>query len=300
LKKRLSQILRQFKWKIKDNIKIMNKGEIILYQMQDGTTSLDVVVENETVWLPLEKMAELFQRNKSTISRHIRNVFEEGELDNNSTVANFATVQMEGNRQIERCIEYFNLDVIISVGYRVKSQQGTHFRIWANRILKEYILKGYAINQRFERIEYRVAETEKKIDFFVKTALPPVQGIFYDGQIFDAHVFISDLIKSAKKSIVVIDNYIDETVLLLLSKRLPEIKAKIYTKQISPQLQLDLNKHNAQFEPVNIFESNSFHDRFLLIDNTVYHIGTSLKDLGKKLFAFSKMEITTEDILKNI
>ena len=300
MKKRLSQILRQFKWKIKDNIKIMNKGEIILYQMQDGTTSLDVVVENETVWLPLEKMAELFQRNKSTISRHIRNVFEEGELDNNSTVANFATVQMEGNRQIERCIEYFNLDVIISVGYRVKSQQGTHFRIWANRILKEYILKGYAINQRFERIEYRVAETEKKIDFFVKTALPPVQGIFYDGQIFDAHVFISDLIKSAKKSIVVIDNYIDETVLLLLSKRLPEIKAKIYTKQISPQLQLDLNKHNAQFEPVNIFESNSFHDRFLLIDNTVYHIGTSLKDLGKKLFAFSKMEITTEDILKNI
>ena len=276
-----------------------NQNEIILYQ-PDNSVELEVVLENETVWLSLDKMAELFLKNKSTISRHIKNVFEEKELDKNSTVANFATVQIEGNRQVERYIEYFNLDVIISVGYRVKSQRGTQFRIWANSVLKEYILKGYSINQRFERIEHRVAETEKKIDFFVKTALPPVQGVFFINQIFDAYVFVSDLIKSAKESIILIDNYIDESVLVLLSKRLSGVNAKIYTRQISQQLQLDLEKHNAQFEPINISKSNSFHDRFLLIDSTVYHIGASLKDLGKKLFAFSKMEIEAEEILKNV
>jgi len=275
-----------------------NQNEIILYQ-PDSSVELEVLLKNETVWLNRHQMSILFDRDIKTIGKHINNALKE-ELSDFSTVANFATVQMEGNREVLRNIEYYNLDVILSVGYRVKSNRGIQFRIWANRILKEYILKGYAINQRFERIEYRVAETEKKIDFFVKTALPPVQGVFYDGQIFDAHVFVSDLIKSAKKTIILLDNYIDETVLLLLSKRLPKISAKIYTKHISPQLQLDLNKHNVQFEPVNIFESHSFHDRFLLIDNTVYHIGASLKDLGKKLFAFSKMEITTEDILKNI
>jgi hypothetical protein len=192
--------------------------------------------------------------------------------------------------------KHYNLDAILSVGYRVNSRNATLFRRWATQILKDYMLKGYAINQRFERIEHRVTETEKKIDFFVKTALPPAQGVFFEGQIFDAYVFISDLIKSAKKSIILIDNYIDESVLLLLSKRLSGVNAKIYTKQISQQLQLDLTKHNAQYEPINILKSNSFHDRFLLIDNTVYHIGASLKDLGKKLFAFSKMEIKGDDV----
>jgi len=196
--------------------------------------------------------------------------------------------------------KYYNLDAILSVGYRVNSLNASLFRKWATQILKEYMLKGYAVNQRIERIEHRVTETEKKIDFFVKTTLPPAQGVFFEGQIFDAYVFVSDLIKSAKKSIILIDNYIDESVLLLLSKRLPKVDAKIYTKQILPQLQLDLTKYNAQYEPINIFKSNSFHDRFLLIDNTVYHIGASLKDLGKKLFAFSKIEIKAADILKNI
>ncbi|MCL2512205.1 MAG: virulence RhuM family protein [Bacteroidales bacterium] len=277
-----------------------NQNEIILYQ-PDNSVELEVLLENEMVWLSLDKMAELFLKNKSTISRHIKNVFEEKELDRNSTVAIFATVQMEGNRQVERHIEYFNLDIIISVGYRVKSQRGTQFRIWANRVLKDYLLKGYAVNQRIERLEHKIIEHDQKFDLLIKTSLPPKEGIFYDGQIFDAYVFVSDLIKSAKKSIVVIDNYIDESVLLLLSKRSPKISAKIYTKQIfSPQLQLDLTKHNAQYEPVNIYESDLFHDRFLLIDDTVYHIGASLKDLGKKLFAFSKMEVTAADILKNV
>jgi hypothetical protein len=281
----------------------MNKGEIILYQLQDGITSLDVIVESETVWLTQTQMSMLFGRDRTVISRHIRNVFSEGELQENMVCAKFAHTTQHGAIQSKTQtidVQFYNLDVIISVGYRVKSKQGTIFRQWASSILKDYVLRGYAISQRFERIEYRVAETEKKIDFFVKTALQPTQGIFYDGQIFDAYAFVSELIKSAKKSIILIDNYIDESVLLLLSKRLPKIITKIYTKQISQQLQLDLTKHNAQYESVNIYESNSFHDRFLLIDTTVYHIGASLKDLGKKLFAFSKMEIKTNDILKNI
>jgi len=187
--------------------------------------------------------------------------------------------------------------VILSVGYRVKSSRGIQFRIWANRVLKNYIMKGYAVNKRFERLENRVTKTEKKIDFFVKTALPPVQGIFYEGQIFDAYIFASNLIKSAKKSIVLIDNYIDESVLLLLSKRQTKVSAQIYTKRISDQLQLDLKKHNSQYEPIHISTSNAYHDRFLVIDTTVYLIGASLKDLGKKLFAFSKMEIKHTELL---
>jgi len=287
-----------------------NQNEIVLYQ-PDNSVEIEVLLKNETVWLNRQQMSILFDRDIKTIGKHINNALREelseipieakfATTDPNPTVANFATVQIEGNREVLRNIEYYNLDVILSVGYRVKSNRGIQFRKWANRILKEYILKGYAINQRFERIEYRVTETEKKIDFFVKTSLPPVQGIFYDGQIFDAYVFVSDLIKSAKKSIVLIDNYIDESVLLLLSKRLPKITAKIYTKHISTQLQLDLSKHIAQYEPISIVESNIFHDRFLIIDSTVYHVGASLKDLGKKLFAFSKMEIKPDKILGNL
>ena len=172
---------------------------------------------------------------------------------------------------------------------------------------KEYLLKGYAIHQRIEQVEKiaietekRVTETEKKIDFFVKTNLPPVEGILYDGQIFDAYIFVAGLIKSAKKSITVIDNYVDESVLLLLSKREKGVDAVIYTAQISSQLQLDLQKHNAQYPPVSVKIFTRSHDRFLLIDDVVYHIGASLKDLGKKWFAFSKMELEAKILLKNI
>jgi len=277
----------------------MDKGEIVLYQSSDGTISMDVVIENETVWLPLDRMATLFQRDKSTISRHIRNVFDEGELDI-STVANFATVQLEGNRRVERDIEHFNLDVIISVGYRVKSQRGTQFRIWANRVLKDYLLNGYVVNQRIDRLERRIVEHDQKFDLLIKTALPPKEGIFYEGQIFDAYIFVSDLIKSANISIVLLDNYIDETVLLLLSKRQPNVSAEIYTKHISAQLQLDLTRYNAQYEQISVKISNTFHDRFLIVDDIVYFVGASLKDLGKKLFAFSKMEMNPNEILNNV
>jgi len=275
------------------------KNEIILYQ-PNNAIQLEVLIENESVWLSLNQMTMLFQRDKSVISRHIRNVFEEEELEEWATVAKFATVQNEKGRLVERQIDYYNLDVIISVGYRVKSKQGTKFRQWATPVLRDYALRGYAINQRFERLEYRVAETEKKIDFIVRTELPPKEGIFYNGQIFDAYKFVSDLIETAKKEIVLIDNYLDTNVLTLLSKRKKGVKATLYTKEISNTLQLDLDRHNAQYPEIIIEEKQNIHDRFLLIDNNLYHIGASLKDLGKKLFAFSKMEMTAGELLRNI
>ena len=270
------------------------KNEIILYQ-PDNKIQLEVKIENETVWLTQAQIALLFAVKVPAISKHLKNIYESGELEQDST---FSILENMGNddKQTYRT-KYYNLDAILSVGYRVNSQNATLFRRWATQVLKEYVLKGYAINQRFERIEHRVTETEKKIDFFVKAALPPKEGIFFDGQIFDAYVFISNLIKSAKESIILMDNYIDETVLLLLSKRSSKVDVTIYTKQISSQLQLDLIKHNAQYKLVNIYESNNFHDRFLIIDDVVYHVGASLKDLGKKLFAFSKMEIETSILL---
>ncbi|MDR1097737.1 MAG: virulence RhuM family protein [Tannerella sp.] len=273
-------------------------SEIILYR-PDSSLKLEVRLENETVWLNRQQIALLFDRDVKTIGKHINNALKE-ELHEFSTVANFATVQIEGKRDVVRNIEYYNLDMILSVGYRVKSQRGIQFRIWSNQVLKDYLLKGYAINQRVERLEHRVTATEKKIDFFVKTSLPPVEGIFYDGQIFDAYTFASDLIKSARKSVILIDNYVDESVLILLSKREKKVNATIYTAQISSQLQLDLQKHNAQYPPVDVKIFNRSHDRFLFIDDRVYHIGASLKDLGKKWFAFSKMGLDANLLLQNI
>ena len=275
----------------------MNNGEIILYQ-PDNSISIEVRMEAETVWLNLNQMAMLFDRDKSVISRHIRNIYSEGELKKEATVAKNATVQMESDRQVMRQIEYYNLDVIISVGYRVKSLRGTQFRQWATGVLKEYLLKGYAINNRIEQLEQRVARTEEKIDFFVRTELPPVEGVFYNGQIFDAYVFATDLIKSAKKSITLIDNYIDESVLLMLSKRKAKVPATIITRSDSRISHLDIEKHNAQYSPVEVKVCDTIHDRFLIIDNEVYHLGASMKDLGKKLFAFSKQEMPAETLLK--
>lgn len=275
----------------------MKDTEIILYQ-SDNSIQLDVRVEAETVWLTLNQMSELFERDKSVISRHIKNVFKENELVESSVVAKNATTASDGKVYQ---VEYYNLDVIISVGYRVKSKRGTQFRIWANRVLKDYLLKGYAVNNRLEKLEHRVKATEDKIDFFVKMALPPVQGIFFDGQIFDAYVFVNNLIKKAKKSIVLIDNYVDESVLLMLAKRSKNVKCEIYTQKISEQLKLDLQKHNSQYEAITITQFKKSHDRFIILDNQdVYHIGASLKDLGKKWFAFSKMEVEADKILSEL
>lgn len=272
-----------------------NQGEIILYQ-PDDEVRLEVRLENETVWLSIEEMAQLFGRDISVIGKHIRNVFKEGELQKESVWAKFAYTASDGKTYQ---VDYYNLDVIISVGYRVKSHRGTQFRQWANKVLKDYLLRGYSVNQRLEQIDTRIEKHEKQIDyltdkveFFVRTSLPPVEGIFYDGQIFDAYKFATDLIRSAKKSLLLIDNYVDESVLLMLSKRNDGVKADIYTQTFSRQLQLDLQKHNSQYPPIDIHTYKKCHDRFLIIDGTeVYHIGASLKDLGKKMFAFSKLKI---------
>lgn len=283
------------------------QGEIILYQ-PDEAVKLEVRLEDETVWLNRQQLSELFDRDIKTIGKHISNALKE-ELIDIPTVAKFATVQKEGERFVTRQVEFYNLDMILSVGYRVKSQRGIQFRQWANKVLKDYLLKGYSINQRLNEIEQKmdnkffqiektIAEHDKKIDFFVRTSLPPVEGIFFDGQIFDAYKFATDLIKSAKCSLILIDNYVDESVLLMLSKRNSGVSATIYTHKINAQLQLDLNKHNDQYPPIEARTYKSSHDRFLIIDNTeVYHIGASLKDLGKKMFAFSKLDLPAHTII---
>ena len=272
-----------------------NKGEIVMYQ-PDETIRLEVRVENETVWLNRQQMASLFGRDVKTIGKHINNALKE-ELVDIPTIANFATVQIEGGRPVNRTIEYYSLDMILSVGYRVKSSRGVKFRSWANTVLKQYLLKGYAVNQRIEQLERRVALTEEKIELFVHKSLPPVEGIFYDGQIFDAYVQIVNLIKQAHRSIVLVDNYVDETTLMMLSKRNADVSATIYTKQTAEQFRLDVQRHNQQYPPiaVNICQRN--HDRFLIIDDVVYIFGASLKDAGKKLFAYIKMQETSADEL---
>ena len=276
----------------------MEKGEIVVFQ-PDEVMRLEVRVEDETVWLNRHQLAELFDRDVKTIGKHINNALRE-ELLGLPVVANFATTAGDGKTY---SVEYYNLDMILSVGFRVKSSRGVQFRRWANTILKEYLWRGYAINERLSVLEKniysrlydhgnRLDEQEKKIDFFVRTSLPPVEGIFYDGQIFDAYVFVAGLVKSAQRRVVLIDNYVDESVLLMLSKRAPGVSAEIQTGRLSSQFQLDVIKHNTQYEPVTVVQKQNIHDRFLIVDDDVYHIGASLKDLGKKLFAFSKMNLS--------
>jgi len=296
-----------------DNLTITDsaagKGEIVVYQ-PDEVTRLEVKVEDETVWLNRNQMALLFGRDVKTIGKHINNALTE-ELKSVPTVAFFATVQKEGSRYVERKIEYYNLDMILSVGYRVKSEQGIRFRRWANEILKEYLLKGYSLNHRLmlaeERIDKRLMEHDlllkehqDKIDFFVRTSLPPVEGVFYDGQIFDAYVFVTNLIRSAKQTLVLIDNYVDESVLMVLAKRQTGVEAEIRTGRLTESLKQDLAKHNSQYPPIVMTQNKNIHDRFLIVDEDVYHIGASLKDLGKQLFAFSKMNINPSLLYRSL
>ena len=282
------------------------QNQIILYR-PDDTISMEVRLENETIWLTQAQIAELFGIKRPAITKHINNIYSTNELEVNSTCS---ILEHMGNDGLQTySTKYYNLDVILSVGYRVNSLNATRFRQWANKVLKEYLLRGYAINKRIElledRIDRRLTEQDSKIehlnkqvDFFVRTSLPPVEGVFHNGQIFDAYKFATDLIKSAKKSLVLIDNYVDESVLLMLSKRNQGVTAKIYTSQITQQLRLDLQRHHTQYPQIQIAKHTTSHDRFLIIDDTeVYHIGASLKDLGKKLFAFSKLNIPPRMLL---
>ncbi|MEZ7867215.1 MAG: RhuM family protein [Paludibacteraceae bacterium] len=281
---------------------MQKQGEIIIYQPEDiHNFSIEVRVEDETVWLTQLQMAQLFEATKQNISLHINNVFKEKELYKDSVVKYSLTTASDGKRYN---IAFYNLDVIISVGYRVKSHRGTQFRIWANSVLKEYLMKGYAIQHRFDKIEEDINTLKLKvndIDFQLKTNLPPHEGIFFDGQVFDAYQFVVKIVKSAQKSIVLIDNYIDESVLLLLSKRNSGVHAMIYTAEFNKQLQLDSKKFNQQYPEITIKQFTKSHDRFLIIDNTsVYHIGASLKDLGKKWFAFSKINLDVNEMINKL
>jgi hypothetical protein len=277
------------------------KDEIIIYQPDEHSVSLEVRIEEDTVWLTQAQMADLFQTTRNNITLHISNIFKENELDENSVGKESLLTASDGKKYKTK---FYNLDVIISVGYRVKSVRGTQFRIWANKVLKDYLLKGYAVNQRFERIEKDVNYLKNKVDEFdfqIRTSLPPNEGIFFEGQVFDAYIFVSDLIKSAKKSIILIDNYVDESVLSILSKRKKDVSAMIFTSNLTKQLKLDLKKHNEQYPSIEIKTFNKSHDRFLIIDKeSVYHIGASLKDLGKKWFAFSKIELDPNDLISKL
>ena len=280
-----------------------NRGEIILYQPEEAVR-LEVRLEDETVWLTQEQIAILFGTKRPAITKHLNNIYNSGELDKESTCSILEHMGNDGKQKY--VTKFYNLDAILSVGYRVNSRNATLFRRWSNSVLKEYLLKGHAINYRLQQIDTRLQKHERqikyltdKVDFFVRTSLPPVEGVFYDGQIFDAYKFATDLIRSAGKSLLLIDNYIDESVLLMLSKRRSGVCATVYTQKITAQLQLDIEKHNRQYPPVEIRIYNKCHDRFLIIDNTeVYHIGASLKDLGKKMFAFSRMDIPADTITK--
>lgn len=281
------------------------KDEIVLYQPNE-TIQLEVHLKDETVWLTQQQIADLFGVKQPAISKHIANIYKSGELDEEGT---YSILEYMGNdgKQLYTTKAY-NLDMILSVGYRVNSTNATRFRQWANRVLKDYLLRGYAFNQRLVNIEHQMDEQrailaahEEKIDFFVRTSLPPVEGIFYDGEIYEAYSFVSDLIRSAKTRIVLIDNYIDDRVLTMLDKRNNGVIATIYTKNFTKQLSLDIAQHNKQFAPIDIEPFNLSHDRFMIIDDVVYHIGASLKDLGKAWFAFTKMnDISAEELLGRI
>lgn len=273
------------------------KNEIVLYRPDELSEHIEVRIDEETVWLTQEQISLLFERDRTVITKHIRNIFKEGELDEKSNV------QKMHIPNSDKPTVFYNLDVIISVGYRVKSKQGTQFRIWANRILKDYLLKGYAINTRINRIEENVDKLSKRvneIDLQINTHLIPSQGVFFDGQVFDAYELATKIIRSAKKSIVLIDNYVDDTVLTHLSKKEKGIKVLMLTKNPTKQLSLDVQKANEQYGNFQLKSFSKSHDRFLIVDNEdVYHIEASLKDLGKKWFAFSKMDKNSVESILN-
>ena len=285
-----------------------NKGEIIMYQPNEEVR-LEVRLENETVWLTQAQIAQLFGTGRQAITKHLKNIFASQELDEDSVCSILELTAADGKNYKTKV---YNLDAILSVGYRVNSKNATLFRRWSNQVLKEYLLRGYSINQRLNDMEQRMDNKliqhelrlnrlDEKMNFFVRTSLPPVEGVFFEGQIFDAYKLAADLVRSAKESLVLMDNYVDESVLTLFTKRQEGVKALIYTQRITPQFRLDLERHNAQYPLIEVKEIRNVHDRFLILDQTeVYHIGASLKDLGKKLFAFSRLHIPAEDVLRGI
>ena len=299
------------------SIPTSQSGEIVLYQ-PDENVSLEVKLMSDTVWLSIDQMAQLFGRDRSVIGKHVRSVFSEGELTKESVWANFAYTAADGKTYM---VDFYNLDMIISVGYRVKSKQGVVFRQWANGVLKEYLLRGYAVNQQFVamqrqvdmrldeqqgrimKIENRLQLQQQQIDFFIRTNQPPIEGVFFEGQIFDAYRFVEELIKSARHGIVLVDNYIDASVIDVLGHRKAGVKAEIYTETVSVAISHAATLYNTQHPDMKVEVracASRFHDRFLIIDDDVYHLGASVKDLGKRLFAFSRLGLDKSIILQQL
>jgi len=277
-------------------------SEIIFYQ-PDETIRIEVRMEDDTVWLTQAQIAELFGTKRQAITKHIKNIYNDDELTKNATCSILELVQQEGGRRVTRKVDIYNLDMIISIGYRVNSKRGIAFRKWATNILKTRLIKKQCDDSRLHSIEIRLSNIETAHQTLyneVHKTLPPTEGIFYSGQVFDAYVFVSDLITRATSRIILIDNYIDTSVLTWLDKRHENVSAHIYTHHISAQMQLDIQRHNAQYPPIPIDILPNIHDRFLIIDDSLYHIGASIKDLGKKLFAFTKMEMKADDMMRFI
>ena len=290
----------------KTTMPAIQSGNAIVVYEPDETMRLDVRLEHETVWLTQEQMCQLFGRTQSVIARHIGNIFKEGELDRKVVYAKFAYTTrhgaIEGKTQTKE-VGLYNLDVVISVGYRVKSVQGTRFRQWATQVLKDYLLRGQALNARMNALEDRVdrrlakhdediVELKEKVDFFVQTSQPPVRGVFYNGQVFDAHVFAAKFILSAKKSILLIDSWVDVVTLELLAKKAKGVTVEIVTSRRGNKISAsDVAKFNAQHGGLTVTVSKNFHDRFIAIDGKrLYLVGASLKDLGWKCFAFTELD----------
>lgn len=304
-------------------VKNEEKGEIVLYQ-PEGEVRLEVRMERESVWLSQVQMADLFQKDRTVIGRHIKNIYKEGELSKDITCANFAHMGVDADQTYNTIL--YNLDVIISVGYRVKSIAGTRFRQWANKVLKDYMLKGYAVNQRMvatgmqianqfqeqrqliekqgtklENVDNRLSTVEKHIDFFVKAAQTPTGGILATGTRFDGLVLIADLVKSAKQSVVFIDPYANIEVLKFAAMRAKDVKAVIYSAHITPEFKAAKDMHNKQYPGLELKTMRTIHDRFLLVDDTVYHFGASFKDMGNEMTAFSVLNfVTPEEVIAKI
>jgi hypothetical protein len=280
------------------------KNEIIVYQPEGGEFHIEVRVDQDTVWLTQAQMAELFGTVPQNITVHIKKVYDEGELEKNSTCKEYLQVASEGSRKVKRTLKFYNLDVIISVGYRVKSIQGTRFRQWANSVLKEHMLKGFSVNQRLvahenrlENIDSRVIYLEKQVDFFVKANLPPKEGFLQAKAFWSGYEFAVQLVRSVKQEIVIIDPFADDTALSLMPKRNPGVNAIIYSARINQTMKAECERLNRQCPPVELRTMREVHDRFIVVDETVYHIGASIKDLGNKLTAFSVLNLLTKQQL---
>lgn len=285
-------------------------NRIVVYQPNE-TMRLEVRVADETVWLSQAQLCELFGVVKSNVSYHLKNIFASEELDRRATVQEIRTVQFEGGREVTRGVEYFNLDVIISLGFRVNTRLGIQFRQWANAVLRNYMVQGVAVSRKYDALaiemdrrlskhDAEIVELRKDVDYFIQAALPPKEKVFVDGKMLDAQVELTRIVKTAKRRIVLIDNWIDERTLMLLGNRRAKVACTVYTRNPgSPRLAPALANYANEFPalPISVKGYRKSHDRFLIVDDTVWHIGASLKDAGGALFAMMRMELAPSVIL---